>query len=371
VVTLGESTFHVVVSSLYKTFILSGANPVKVKALDNVSFNVSKGETFTLLGPSGCGKTTLLRCIAGLERPDSGEIMIDGKVVYSDKCFVPPDKRDVGMVFQSYAIWPHMNVFDNIAYPLKVRGYPKDRIKETVLKIISLMKLEGLETRPATQLSGGQQQRVALARALVYQPNLLLLDEPLSNLDAKLREYMRIELKELLKKLRLTAIYVTHDQAEALSLSDRIAVMNQGKILEIGKPRDIYEKPKSKFTAEFIGAINLIPGKTIKEENREGVETPIGYLECKIHGFKGSENVIVMIRPEDINLYPSFDVAARDVNVVEGRVVLTMFTGQFTDCRVEAGPLLLRVFISRRSTVVEGQKVYLGLKPDFLTVLKL
>src|SRR5205823_12558032 len=216
---------------------------------------VPEGKFYTLLGPSGCGKTTTLRCLAGLESPDSGEIEIAGQVVYSSRtgALVRPDHRPIGMVFQNYAIWPHMNVFENVAFPLRVSERPpsRDETRRMVTEALALVGLEGLEDRPAPQLSGGQQQRLALARALVRKPKLLLLDEPLSNLDAKLRQRMRIELRELQRRLRITTIYVTHDQAEALFLSHRVAVMQNGRIAQEGRPRDLYASPSSGFVADF------------------------------------------------------------------------------------------------------------------------
>src|SRR5438034_1230573 len=224
-----------------------------IRAAHEVSFEVPEGKLFTLLGPSGCGKTTTLRSIAGLEKPVSGEIEVAGRIVYSSSrgIFVAPNKRNFGMVFQSYAIWPHMNVFQNVAFPLEVRKLPKREIGEKVTRVLTAVQLAHLVDREATKLSGGQQQRLALARALVMEPQLLLLDEPLSNLDAKLRDAMRTEIKRLQRELSLTTIYVTHDQGEALALSHEIAVMNDGFIKQIGTPRPIYETPNSQFVADF------------------------------------------------------------------------------------------------------------------------
>jgi iron(III) transport system ATP-binding protein len=233
-----------------------------VKAAQNVSFDVPEGKLFTLLGPSGCGKTTTLRSIAGLEKPTEGEIEVGGRIVYSSGkgIFVAPNKRNFGMVFQSYAIWPHMNVFQNVAFPLEVRRLPKKEIREKVMRVLQAVALDELVDRDATKLSGGQQQRLALARALVMEPQLLLLDEPLSNLDAKLRDRMRSELKRLQRDLNLTTVYVTHDQSEALALSHEIAVMNEGRVVQVGTPRQIYEQPTEKFVADFVGSTNFIGG---------------------------------------------------------------------------------------------------------------
>ena len=249
------------VRDLQKTFT-TPEGPVHV--IHGVSFSVAEGTCYVLLGPSGCGKTTALRCIAGLEQADSGSISIGGMVV-SDPAqglYVPVHQRPIGMVFQSYAIWPHMNVFENVAYPLKAaRPRPaKDEIEARVMQMLKLVGMDTLATRPASRLSGGQQQRVALARALVRKPKLLLLDEPLSNLDARLRESMRNELSDMIAQIGVTALFVTHDQAEAFALADRLAVMHQGQILQEGEPRDIYARPQKSFVATFLGAANVLEG---------------------------------------------------------------------------------------------------------------
>src|SRR3982751_6291243 len=271
------------VRNLIKSFDGSRGSDTRVFAVNDVSFDVEDGELFTLLGPSGCGKTTTLRCIAGLEMPDQGEIAIDGRTLFSSERHVrvPANERGLGMVFQSYAIWPHMNVFKNVAFPLQVlprkqRPGKRDRT-ERVERALKVVQLDHLAGRQATDLSGGQQQRLALARALVLEPPLLLLDEPLSNLDAKLREEMRFELKRLQRELGITGIYVTHDQVEALAMSNRVAVMRDGQIQQIDAPRVIYEQPASRFVADFIGTSNFIDG-TI--ESREGES----YLVATPHG---------------------------------------------------------------------------------------
>jgi len=245
------------VRDLVKTF--PGAKG-EVRALNGVSFEVGKGELFTLLGPSGCGKTTTLRCIAGLEQPVAGEIVINDRAVYrvADGIFVPPEQRQIGMVFQSYAIWPHMTVFKNVAYPL-AGGNGRDDVNQRVGAVLDRLSLGNLADRLAPNLSGGQQQRVALARALVAQPQVLLLDEPLSNLDAKLREQMRFELKSLQESFGITTVYVTHDQEEALALSDRIGLMHEGALLEVGAPMELYMRPSHRVTADFLGSANFIP----------------------------------------------------------------------------------------------------------------
>ena len=258
------------VDQLRKSF---RTGPGEVLALRGIDLEVKEGEIFTLLGPSGCGKTTILRCIAGLEKADSGKIMIHGEVVFSaeDHVMIPPHQRGVGMVFQSYAIWPHMTVFQNVALPLLEGTFKieKSEVKPRVNQALSLVMLDGLADRPATSLSGGQQQRVALARALVYRPKLLLLDEPLSNLDARLRADMRVELRELVERLNITSVYVTHDQDEALALSDRIAVMEKGMILQMGTPQDIYTTPANDEVACFVGNRTCIGHGTISEKETD------------------------------------------------------------------------------------------------------
>src|SRR5215471_19765246 len=253
--------------------VLEFRNVVKrfdgVIAVDGISFSVDRGEIFTLLGPSGCGKTTTLRLVAGLEEPDDGEILIEGASVAAPRegIFLAAEKRRLGMVFQSYAIWPHLSVFENVAFPLRVRRESFDVVQQRVRQALETVGLAGLADRGATQLSGGQQQRVALARALVYEPAILLLDEPLSNLDAKLREQMRFEIRELQKKLELTVLYVTHDQHEAMTLSDRIAVVHRGRFDQVGTPTEVYETPSTSFAAEFLGRTVSFEGKLVKNHS--------------------------------------------------------------------------------------------------------
>ena len=308
-----------------------------VKAVDGVSFSVPKGKIFTLLGPSGCGKSTTLRCVAGLEKPDEGEIIIGGKTIYCSKynIFTPPHKRDIGMVFQSYAIWPHMTVFDNVAYPLRSKSCPERRDKGKGKKALNTVGLQGLEDRLASQLSGGQQQRVALARALVKEPEVLLLDEPLSNLDAKLRKQMRTEIKELQRRLNITTLFVTHDQIEAIAISDFIAVMHEGKLLDLGRPKEIYDQPKTKFTADFIGLTNILKGKILEEGNIGKVETSLGTVFSPLpKGSKKGEEVIIFIRPENVKL--SKDKPVPLENIFEGEIKSLIFLGEVIDCKILA-----------------------------------
>src|SRR5437879_3326098 len=268
-----------------------------VRAVEDVSFTVEEGRFFTLLGPSGCGKTTTLRCVAGLERPEAGTIRLDDAVLSGPGRFMPTYARDIGMVFQSYAIWQHMTVFENVAFPLRVSEHPpsKDETKRMVEEALALVGLEGLEERPAPQLSGGQQQRLALARALVRKPKLLLLDEPLSNLDAKLRQRMRIELRELQRRLGITTVYVTHDQGEALFLSHRVAVMQNGRIVQEGRPRDLYASPASGFVADFVRDATFLPG----EVTDGGVRALGGTVRCALsEALAPGAKALLVLRPE-------------------------------------------------------------------------
>ena len=279
-------------------------------------------EFVTLLGPSGCGKTTMLRMLAGFEKPTSGTITIDDKVVSSDKTFVPPEKRDIGMVFQSYAVWPHMTVFENIAYPLKIKKMPKDEIKKKVDAIMEVVHLSQYADRIPSQLSGGQQQRVALGRALVAEPNLLLLDEPLSNLDAKLRESMRFEIKAIQRKLGISVVYVTHDQVEAMTMSDRVIVINDGIIQQVGPPMEIYRKPANQFVAAFVGKIDFIKGEAADGKiNITGTDQYLDY-DGELTG-----KVVVAIRPESIHL-------CKQGGELHGILDNKTFMGDVNDCYV-------------------------------------
>ncbi|MFQ5614035.1 MAG: ABC transporter ATP-binding protein [Anaerolineae bacterium] len=361
------------VEGLVKDF--EGPHGEIVHAVDEVSFEVPEGKFFTLLGPSGCGKTTTLRLVAGLERPVAGEVSIGDQVVSSSdqRIFTPPNERDIGMVFQSYAIWPHMTVFDNVAFPLMVgkRRYGKKEIRDRVKKALATVQLDGLEDRPAPNLSGGQQQRLALARALVREPKVLLLDEPLSNLDAKLREQMRIELRELQRQLGLTTLYVTHDQTEALAMSNIVAVMSAGKIVQQGKPREIYENPATQFTADFIGSTNFVSGVVVGEKVEDGarlVETRHGNLMCHVPAdIRKGEAVLISIRPQ--NALVSREVTAGAHNVFSGRVRVAAFLGEYVDCQIEVGEDLLRVHLHPRLKVRRGEEVFVHLPRDLCTVV--
>jgi len=343
-----------------------------VKAAQDVAFEVPAGKFFTLLGPSGCGKTTTLRSIAGLERPVGGEISVNGRLVFSaeKKIFIPPNQRNFGMVFQSYAIWPHMTVFANAAFPLEVRKtkLSKNEIREKVMRVLSAVALDQYAEREATRLSGGQQQRLALARALVMEPELLLLDEPLSNLDAKLRDRMRFELKRIQRDLGLTTIYVTHDQGEALALSHEIAVMNEGRIVQVGTPREIYDHPRTKFVADFIGTTNFIDGVALGKDGASGrwtVRTPIGDLLVHTdQALTADMRVTVSIRPEDVELLEEPAAAANGQNLVSGLVDQKVFLGDIVDFQVKINDytLLSRAHPSLRTPI--GDKIYARMNPE-------
>jgi iron(III) transport system ATP-binding protein len=351
------------VKSLVKTFA-DGKN-AGVKAVNEISFEVEEGRFYTLLGPSGCGKTTTLRCIAGLEKADGGEILVAGKKVFSaDGTFVPAYRRPIGMVFQSYAIWPHLTVFENVAFPLRVgkQHFNNDEVRKKVRAALEQVELGELEQRMATQLSGGQQQRLALARALVREPQVLLLDEPLSNLDAKLRERMRVELRELQRRLRITTLYVTHDQIEALSMSNVIAVMNSGIIVQEGTPREIYLQPKTKFVAQFIGSTNQISGRlTAMSDNGTGVvRTDIGEICCGIFSDLGiGSSVVVVVRPEGIVLHRQKPAVTQ--NIVEAKIGAAMFLGEYLDCTVEIGQTVVQTHQSHTLEVRRGDGIWVEL----------
>jgi len=310
-----------------------------VTAVDGVSLAIADGELFTLLGPSGCGKTTLLRLVAGFYRPDGGTIRFGDRVVND----VPPYARNIGMVFQNYALWPHMTVFQNVAYGLKLRRLTGEPLRGRVAEGLRKVNLVGLEARYPGQLSGGQQQRVALARALVLNPDILLLDEPLSNLDAKIRVQVRAEIRKLQQELGITTVYVTHDQEEALSLSDRVAVMRDGRVLQVGRPRELYERPRSRFVADFVGTNNLIPGTVA---DREGdlvvVTTALGPIRARpTETVAPGQGCVLAIRPENV----AIGGAAPDGNRVTGRIALASYLGNTLRYDVEAEGAALKADI--------------------------
>ena len=366
----GETVLHL--DGVRKLF---GAAP----AVDGASLEITRGEVFTLLGPSGCGKTTTLRLVAGLERPDGGEITLRGRVVASAarRVFVAPHKRNLGMVFQSYAIWPHMTVFENVAYPLRLRGETRGGIQERVARVLELVGLAGLDARPATLLSGGQMQRLALCRALVYEPDLLLLDEPFSNLDAKLREQMRVELKLLQRRLGITVLFVTHDQVEALSLSDRIAVMQHGRIEQVGPPRQLYEQPASAFVRDFVGQTVILRGHmdatdghglvTVKMAGALSGRTLAGHTAPGRTLSPGAD-AHVAIRPEDIEV-ASAEGASPCRYTLPGTIEALLFVGDRYEVRVAlGGEQRILLLLPRAREWREGQRLELSFPPDAVSV---
>ena len=301
-----------------------------IQIIYNFSNVFNDHEFITLLGPSGCGKTTLLRMVAGFEKPSSGEIKIGEKIVSSQNKFIPPEDRGIGMVFQSYAVWPHMNVFENVAYPLRIKKFSKNEINDRVKNILEAVHLSEYINRMPNELSGGQQQRVALARALVSEPGVLLLDEPLSNLDAKLREFMRFEIKEMQKKFGITVIYVTHDQNEAMAMSDRIIVLNAGKVQQVGTPLNIYNKPVNKFVADFVGRVNFL-NATAEAENGIIKFTDGQFIKYSGDNYKfKSGKIILAVRPENIKIN-------NDSGMLRGKLINSYYLGDINDCRINIG----------------------------------
>lgn len=338
-----------------------------VVAVHDVSFAVQPGEQLTLLGPSGCGKTTTLRALAGLERPSSGTIRIGGRVVYSSAQHIdiPAEKRGLSMVFQSYAIWPHMTVFDNVAYGLRVRKRPRAEIEVRVRESLDLVQMGAYAARRASQLSGGQQQRVALARAVAFSPPVLLFDEPLSNLDAKLRSDMRIELRELQHRLGVTSVYVTHDLEEALAMSDRIVVMRDGVIEQAGTPTEIYARPRNAFVADFVGSSNLVSGRLRPELARDGLialETPSGEI---VHGDPcgRSPGADPSFSIRTVHLQFSAERPEGNVNVWPVRVHRCVFQGDFTQINVAWGDRDLVIRSAALEPIAEGQPAWISADP--------
>jgi ABC-type Fe3+/spermidine/putrescine transport system ATPase subunit len=338
-----------------------------VHAVDGVSFTIERGEIFTLLGPSGCGKTTTLRLVAGLEEPDDGEIFIAGKpvAVPARGIYLPPEKRQLGMVFQSYAIWPHLSVFENVAFPLRVRRESSETVRQRVAQALEIVGLGGFAERGATELSGGQQQRVALARALVYEPEILLLDEPLSNLDAKLREQMRVEIRALQTKLGLTILYVTHDQVEAMTLSDRIAVVHRGRFEQVGRPEEVYEKPRTEFAAGFLGRMVSFAGRIRKdaagcwfEWDGSAARSPLANTLAAT--FDDGAPVRVQTRPEDIEILPIGELLPYQTIATVEQVA---YLGESFEYHVRASGVPFVLTAGKKHRYQAGDTIRLALDP--------
>jgi ABC-type Fe3+/spermidine/putrescine transport system ATPase subunit len=354
--------------------LLEFSNVVKrygdTAVVDGISFTVAPGEFFTLLGPSGCGKTTTLRLLAGLETPNAGEITLQGRCLAAPDrgVLVPIDKRNMGMVFQSYAIWPHLTVFENVAFPLRVRGESQADIKRRVNEALEIVGLGHLGERGSTELSGGQQQRVALARAIVYTPALLLLDEPLSNLDVKLREQMRVELHALHKRLNLAVVYVTHDQSEALALSDRIAVVNQGKLEQVGTPTEVYEHPHTRFVGDFLGRTVILKGTLRKDAGQSLVDMHgTGRVSVQTDGsFDDGVEVRILSRPEDVTLLPKGELGP---NQVAAKIERVAYMGDHLEYTIEAAGRRVILPASKRDSYAIGADVRLAFEPSRVTAL--
>ena len=343
-----------------------------VKAVRNISFTVEDGEFVSLLGPSGCGKTTTLRCIAGLEGSSSGTIRIGGEIVAADGRDVPPEKRGINMVFQSYAVWPHMTVFENVAYGLRTRREPKADVITKVNEALSIVGLDGYGDRYGTELSGGQQQRVALARAVVTSPRILLFDEPLSNLDAGLRDRMRFELVELQRRLGQTSLYVTHDQSEAMLMSDRIILMKDGAMIQSGSPRDLYDRPASRFAAEFIGNANILDGTVVRTsaDGRALIALAGGiHLEGCFSwpdAARSSGSVLVCIRAESVEQVNATEDAP---NCLDAEVLAVSFLGSTVSCRLRIGETELRAELAARRPPSVGQQLRVRIDPDAVILI--
>ena len=341
----------------------------KVKAVTEVSFEATEGKVLSLLGPSGCGKTTTLRCIAGFENPDTGEISLDDRKI----THIPPEKRGIGMVFQNYALWPHMTVYANLAFGLQIKKIPKDEIPKKIKRVLSMVRLEGYENRYPRQMSGGQQQRIAMARALVFEPEIMLLDEPLSNLDAQLREEMRFEFTELQKKLGITAVYVTHDQAEALVISDKIVILNKGTIVQSGSPKEIYSNPKNKFVAGFIAVTSFLDGNVdsfIEEKTKVIVKTDDGLI---IQGLNNSlsigQRVSVALRMKAIKFIKDGNNEKRKkINTFRGKIIQLSYLGNTVDYKIQIGKWKIRTNADAKYDFKIGEEVTFHLPTEDIIV---
>lgn len=363
------------IDDLHKHFHLAGEK--RVTAVDGISLSVNRGEFLVLLGPSGCGKTTLLRCVAGLDQPDSGKIAISGRPVYdsSSALNLAPERRYVSMIFQTYALWPHMTAAQNVAYPLKTRGVKRDEVRERVEKVLELVDVSEQANRYPNQISGGQQQRVALARALVSESDLILFDEPLSNIDAKVREQLREEMLEMQRTIGFTALYVTHDQSEAMHLAHRIAVLDSGHIAQLDTGRTIYTRPANRYVARFIGRTNETSGEVLTvAEGKASVSTPFGEGVAVVSGddVAVGESVVITWRPENarVDRLTEMDAASSASIVLEGDVTARVFVGLNVELLVSVGDQTLLALAPADSDITEGERVRLTVVPDGLLAIK-
>jgi iron(III) transport system ATP-binding protein len=343
-------------------------------AVDQLHLEIGDGEFVSLLGPSGCGKTTTLRLLAGFLQPDAGEIRVDGNVVSSAALLVPPERRNMSMIFQSYAVWPHMTVAQNVAYGLKFKKLSKQDVDAKVTKLLDVVHLAELKDRYSAELSGGQQQRVALARALVVEPQILLMDEPLSNLDANLREEMRFEIRRLHEEFKITTVYVTHDQAEAMATSDRVAVLDHGRLVQVGGPAEIFDRPKTRFVAEFVGKANILTGH-LEGDGQLGLADG---LKIRVNGaaaLSPSSEASICLRPHNIKLVPD-QTAARDLadqgyNLFSGTIRRSIYFGDAVDYTVElASRAMLRVIAPPSQRFDAGQSIHAAVHPDHCVVVR-
>jgi iron(III) transport system ATP-binding protein len=350
---------------LSKTFVRRSGE--EVRAIDDVSLTVAAGEFLVLLGPSGCGKTTLLRSLAGLEVPTSGRIVVEGNALFdaSQRINVPPEQRDMGMIFQSYALWPHMTVFGNVAYPLKSRGVAKKPIADRVQATLELVGIAELATQFPGQISGGQQQRVALARALVAESGIVLFDEPLSNVDAKVREQLRVEIKRMHTELGFTAVYVTHDQEEAMALATRIAVLNRGSCEQLAPPRDVYRHPSTLVVARFIGTLNELDGEvTAVHDDHLLVATSVGTVVTRFSdGLAVGDNVTVGMRPEDVQLVHDGVDVPDQVNIWHGVTEFATFLGPRNEFLIRTDGVEVKATARSGSAIVAGAPVRFRVDP--------
>lgn len=343
-------------------------------AVDDVDLEIGDGEFVSLLGPSGCGKTTTLRLLAGFLQPDGGEIRVDGAVVSSASLLVPPERRHMSMIFQSYAVWPHMTVAQNVAYGLKFKKLSKQEIDAKVAKLLGVVHLAELKDRYSAELSGGQQQRVALARALVVEPQILLMDEPLSNLDANLREEMRFEIRRLHEEFKITTVYVTHDQAEAMATSDRIALLDRGRLVQVGRPAEIFDRPKTRFAAEFVGKANILTGYA-DGDNQLRLADGVKIRVNADSGLTRSGAVSVCLRPHNILLVgdasAARDLADRGYNLFSGTIRRSIYFGDAVDYTVELAPdAALRVIAPPSQRFQSGQAIHAAAHPDHCVVVR-